>query len=100
MCRGIGPAELWKKNCRDAAPRSSQCVAERRQSEGWGLPAAVRGVRARQIATGAATSYMLQLVRTAQKSNVVMDRMMNTMYGGRQNLSVELYRGEYGYMRI
>eukprot|EP00959_Pyramimonas_sp_CCMP1952_P468142 9492725-Pyramimonas_sp.AAC.1 len=34
------------------------------------------------MATGAASSYMLQLVRTAQKSSVVTDRMMNTCGGG------------------
>ena len=34
---------------------------------------------------GAASSYMFAPVRTAQKSSVVSDRMMNTMYGGSWN---------------
>ena len=49
------------------------------------LPRSVRGDKARKIAVGAATSYMLQLVRAAAKSNVVSDRMTKTMYGGRLN---------------
>ena len=49
------------------------------------FPLAVRGDNARNIAVGAATSYMLHFVLAAAKSSVVNDRMTKTMYGGKLN---------------